>query len=125
MPYGAVASYQGIAETIGKTKAVRAVAQALHYNPVPIQIPCHRVIGSNGNLTGYTGDRVGIKKHLLEIEGGKHKRFRHSEKAHGGRLEAQSPVLPPGLLHVEGSMCRRSSFYLLSGLCRRNGLPTL
>jgi methylated-DNA-[protein]-cysteine S-methyltransferase len=69
VPYGTVVTYQGIAETIGQPQAVRAVAQALRYNPVPIHIPCHRVIGSNGNLTGYAGNLVGIKKHILEVEG--------------------------------------------------------
>jgi methylated-DNA-[protein]-cysteine S-methyltransferase len=69
VPYGTVVTYQGIAETIGKPKAVRAVAQALRHNPVPIHIPCHRVIGSDGNLTGYAGRLVGIKKQILEVEG--------------------------------------------------------
>jgi methylated-DNA-[protein]-cysteine S-methyltransferase len=69
VPYGTVVTYQGIAETIGQPKAVRAVAQALRHNPVPIHIPCHRVIGSNGNLTGYAGRLVGIKKQILEVEG--------------------------------------------------------
>jgi O-6-methylguanine DNA methyltransferase len=69
VPYGIVVTYQGIAETIGQPKAVRAVAQALRYNPVPIHIPCHRVIGSDGNLTGYAGNLVDIKKHILDVEG--------------------------------------------------------
>jgi methylated-DNA-[protein]-cysteine S-methyltransferase len=69
VPYGTVVTYQSIAETIGQPKAVRAVAQALRYNPVPIHIPCHRVIGSNGALTGYAGNLVGIKKKILEVEG--------------------------------------------------------
>lgn len=69
VPYGTVVTYQSIADTIGQPKAVRAVAQALRYNPVPIHIPCHRVIGSDGALTGYAGNLVGIKKKILEIEG--------------------------------------------------------
>lgn len=69
VPYGTVVTYQSIADTIGQSKAVRAVAQALRYNPVPIHIPCHRVIGSDGALTGYAGNLVGIKKKILEIEG--------------------------------------------------------
>ena len=69
VPYGTVVTYQGIAETIGQPKAVRAVAQALRHNPVPIHIPCHRVIGSDGNLTGYAGNLIGIKKQILEVEG--------------------------------------------------------
>lgn len=69
VPYGTVVTYQGIAETIGQPKAVRAVAQALRYNPVPIHIPCHRVIGSDGSLTGYAGNLVEIKKQILAVEG--------------------------------------------------------
>lgn len=69
VPYGTVVTYQSIADTIGQPKAVRAVAQALRYNPVPIHIPCHRVIGSDGSLTGYAGNLVGIKKKILEVEG--------------------------------------------------------
>jgi len=69
VPYGTVVTYQGIAETIGQPKAVRAVAQALRYNPVPIHIPCHRIIGSDGSLTGYAGNLVDIKKQILAVEG--------------------------------------------------------
>ncbi len=69
VPYGTVVTYQGIAEAIGQPKAVRAVAQALRHNPVPIHIPCHRVIGSDGSLTGYAGNLLEIKRRLLEVEG--------------------------------------------------------
>lgn len=69
VPYGTVVTYQAIADTIGQSKAVRAVAQALRHNPVPIHIPCHRVIGSDGALTGYAGNLVDIKKKILELEG--------------------------------------------------------
>ena len=69
IPYGTLATYLGIAHNIGQPSAVRAVAQALRYNPVPIQIPCHRIIGSNGDLTGYGGDRVTLKRDILAIEG--------------------------------------------------------
>lgn len=69
IPYGTLATYLGIAHSIGQPGAVRAVAQALRYNPVPIQIPCHRIIGSNGDLTGYGGDRVTLKRDILAIEG--------------------------------------------------------
>lgn len=69
VPYGTVVTYQGIADAIGQPKAVRAVAQALRHNPVPIHIPCHRVIGSDGALTGYAGNLVDIKKKILEVEG--------------------------------------------------------
>jgi len=69
VPYGMVVTYLSIAEAIGQPKAVRAVAQALRHNPVPIQIPCHRVIGSDGNLTGYAGNLVDVKKQILAVEG--------------------------------------------------------
>jgi methylated-DNA-[protein]-cysteine S-methyltransferase len=69
LPYGAVASYAGIAREIGAPRASRAVAQALRHNPVAIVVPCHRVIGSDGDLTGYAGDKVALKQRLLTIEG--------------------------------------------------------
>ena len=69
VPYGTVVTYQSIADTIGQSKAVRAVAQALRHNPIPIHIPCHRVIGSDGSLTGYAGNLTAIKKQILAVEG--------------------------------------------------------
>ena len=69
LPYGAVTSYGGIARRIGAPASVRAVAQALRHNPIPIAIPCHRVIGSGGDLTGYAGTRIGLKDRLLSLEG--------------------------------------------------------
>jgi O-6-methylguanine DNA methyltransferase len=69
VPYGAVSSYTGIAGELGKPAAVRAVAQALRHNPLPIVVPCHRVVGSGGDLVGYAGDRVNLKERLLGIEG--------------------------------------------------------
>jgi methylated-DNA-[protein]-cysteine S-methyltransferase len=69
IPYGAVASYAGIARDVGRPRAVRAAAQALRWNPIPIVIPCHRVIGSSGLLTGYAGGTTEKKHRLLEVEG--------------------------------------------------------
>jgi methylated-DNA-[protein]-cysteine S-methyltransferase len=69
VPYGALVSYSGIAQEIGKGSAVRAVAQALRWNPLPIVIPCHRVIGASGALTGYAGSKLGLKERLLGVEG--------------------------------------------------------
>jgi methylated-DNA-[protein]-cysteine S-methyltransferase len=69
VPYGAVIPYAGIAQEVGKGSAVRAVAQALRWNPLPIVIPCHRVIGTSGALTGYAGGKVGLKQKLLSLEG--------------------------------------------------------
>src|SRR6202007_229143 len=68
VPDGAVSSYTGIAGDVGKPSAVRAVAQALRHNPVPIVVPCHRIVGSDGNLTGYAGNLVEIKKQILAVE---------------------------------------------------------
>lgn len=68
IPYGETRSYTDIAESIDNPKAVRAIGSANKNNPVPIIIPCHRVIGKNGDLVGYCGDKIHIKKKLLEIE---------------------------------------------------------
>ena len=68
IPYGKTASYKEQAIKIGNPKAVRAVANANGHNRVAIVIPCHRVIGSDGNLTGYAGG-LDRKKWLLELEG--------------------------------------------------------
>ncbi|MBI4012578.1 MAG: methylated-DNA--[protein]-cysteine S-methyltransferase [Candidatus Rokubacteria bacterium] len=68
IPYGAVVSYAGLAREIGRPRAVRAAAQALRWNPLPIVIPCHRVVGSSGALTGYAGGEA-TKRKLLEVEG--------------------------------------------------------
>lgn len=67
IPYGETKSYGDITKQIGKEKAVRAVGGANHVNPISIVIPCHRVIGKNGNLTGYGGG-LEVKEKLLELE---------------------------------------------------------
>lgn len=69
IPYGEVKSYLQIAEAIGNPKSVRAVGQANRANQVPIIIPCHRVIGKNGDLVGFAGDKTNAKRFLLELEG--------------------------------------------------------
>lgn len=68
IPYGVVASYGEIANRIGNPKASRAVGMANNRNRIPIIIPCHRVIGKKGNLTGYSGG-IDIKQWLLQLEG--------------------------------------------------------
>lgn len=68
IPYGQITTYKYIAVKLGNEKAVRAVGMANSRNPVPLFIPCHRVIGTNGELTGYRGD-LATKKVLLKIEG--------------------------------------------------------
>lgn len=68
IPYGEVRTYKEIAEKIGNGKASRAVGMANNKNPIPIIIPCHRVIGSNNKLVGY-GLGLDMKKYLLNLEG--------------------------------------------------------
>ena len=75
IPYGATASYGDIAKRIGRPKAVRAVGAANGRNPIPIIIPCHRVIGSTGKLTGFGGG-IPTKKALLKLEL-EHSQFLH------------------------------------------------
>lgn len=67
IPYGATRSYCEVARALGKPKAARAVGQAIGRNPVAIIVPCHRVIGSDGGLTGYGGG-LDRKKALLDLE---------------------------------------------------------
>jgi methylated-DNA-[protein]-cysteine S-methyltransferase len=68
VPYGRTISYADLAQRIGKPSAVRAVGAANGANPIPVIIPCHRVIGSNGTLTGYGGG-IERKQWLLALEG--------------------------------------------------------
>lgn len=67
IPFGYTTTYSEIAQRIGKKNAARAVGSANHHNPLPIVIPCHRVIGKNGKLTGFAAG-VNIKQKLLNIE---------------------------------------------------------
>jgi methylated-DNA-[protein]-cysteine S-methyltransferase len=68
IPYGEVRSYGDIARAIGRASAARAVGAANGRNPLPIVVPCHRVIGGNGRLTGFAGG-LQAKQTLLQIEG--------------------------------------------------------
>ena len=68
IPYGETRSYGEIAAQIGRPKAVRAVGAANGRNPLPIVIPCHRVIGADGRLTGFGGG-LETKRYLLDLEG--------------------------------------------------------
>jgi methylated-DNA-[protein]-cysteine S-methyltransferase len=74
IPYGETVSYMDIAERIGDRKAVRAVGLANGRNPIAIIVPCHRVIGANGKLTGYAGG-LWRKERLLSLERGEPARF--------------------------------------------------
>lgn len=68
IPYGKTKTYGEIAESLGLKKGARAVGNANNKNPLPIIIPCHRVIGASGSLVGYGGG-LNIKRTLLDIEG--------------------------------------------------------
>lgn len=68
IPYGELVSYKSVATAVGKVKGVRAVASAVGRNPLTLIIPCHRVVGSDGSLTGYAGG-LERKKKILGIEG--------------------------------------------------------
>jgi methylated-DNA-[protein]-cysteine S-methyltransferase len=76
IPYGTTLSYGDIAKRIGRPKAVRAVGAANGRNPIPIIIPCHRVIGSSGDMTGFGGG-IPTKEALLRLE------LEHSQFPHG------------------------------------------
>ena len=68
IPYGETRTYGELAAAIDSPNASRAVGMANHRNPIPIVIPCHRVIGANGTLTGYAGG-LEVKRKLLALEG--------------------------------------------------------
>ena len=68
IPYGTSMAYVKVAQACGDAKMVRAVAAAIAKNPILIAVPCHRVIGSDGSLVGYSGG-INVKRQLLELEG--------------------------------------------------------
>jgi methylated-DNA-[protein]-cysteine S-methyltransferase len=68
IPYGGVSTYADMARSAGSPRAARAAGNALHNNPIPIVVPCHRVLHSGGGLGGYGGG-LPMKKHLLKLEG--------------------------------------------------------
>lgn len=68
IPYGKTVTYGEIAEDIGHPRAARAVGKAVGDNPIPLVIPCHRVVGSNRTLTGFAGG-LHLKEYLLRLEG--------------------------------------------------------
>lgn len=68
IPFGETRSYAEIAQSVKRPRAFRAVGMANHCNPIPVIIPCHRVVGSDGSLTGYAGG-LEAKRILLHLEG--------------------------------------------------------
>ena len=79
IPYGEVVTYMDVSHSIGNPQAIRAVSQAIGSNPLSILIPCHRVVGSNGTLTGYAGG-IEAKRCLLELEKGQEKGKKRAQK---------------------------------------------
>ncbi len=68
VPFGETTTYGALANRVGAPRAARAVGTVMNRNPLPIVLPCHRVVGSNGSLTGYGGG-LHVKEHLLRFEG--------------------------------------------------------
>jgi len=68
VPYGQLETYGALAAKVGRPRAARAVGTAMNRNPIPIVLPCHRVVGADGSLTGYAGG-LHVKRALLELEG--------------------------------------------------------
>jgi methylated-DNA-[protein]-cysteine S-methyltransferase len=68
VPYGRTDTYGALAARVGRPKAARAVGTVMNRNPIPIVLPCHRIVGATGALTGYAGG-IEVKRALLELEG--------------------------------------------------------
>ncbi|MGZ4339737.1 MAG: methylated-DNA--[protein]-cysteine S-methyltransferase [Gaiellaceae bacterium] len=68
VPYGRTETYGALAAKVGRPRAARAVGTVMNRNPIPIVLPCHRIVGSNGSLTGYAGG-LDVKLRLLQLEG--------------------------------------------------------
>jgi methylated-DNA-[protein]-cysteine S-methyltransferase len=68
IPYGHLDTYGALAARVGRPRAARAVGTVMNRNPIPIVLPCHRIVGANGSLTGYGGG-LHVKRALLELEG--------------------------------------------------------
>ncbi len=68
VPYGETDTYGALAAKAGRPRAARAVGTVMNRNPIPIVLPCHRIVGASGALTGYAGG-LDVKRHLLRLEG--------------------------------------------------------
>jgi methylated-DNA-[protein]-cysteine S-methyltransferase len=68
VPYGRTETYGSLAAKVGRPRAARAVGTVMNRNPIPIVLPCHRILGANGSLTGYAGG-LDVKLRLLQLEG--------------------------------------------------------
>jgi O-6-methylguanine DNA methyltransferase len=94
IPAGETRSYADIAAAIGRPRAVRAVGAAQAANPLPILIPCHRVIGTDGTLTGYAGG-LDVKQWLLEHEASRSERRQGTVQVQRSRRPPVGPVAKP------------------------------
>jgi methylated-DNA-[protein]-cysteine S-methyltransferase len=92
--YGETVSYGQLADQIGRPTAARAVGLANGRNPVSIIVPCHRVVGSDGSLTGYGGG-LGNKRRLLDLERGEHPLIDSGPGRHSPALRPSSPTPAP------------------------------
>jgi O-6-methylguanine DNA methyltransferase len=108
IPYGAVRSYAGIAGELGKPAATRAVAQALRWNPLPIVVPCHRVIGASGALIGYAGNKVTLKQRLLAVEGVRTRPADHDFRIEREAMYVRAQQDTEYCVPTCGSLARRS-----------------
>ena len=95
------------AGVLGKPAATRAVAQALRWNPLPIVVPCHRVIGASGALTGYAGNRVMLKQRLLAVEGVQARKAEHDFRVVREAMYARDHDDPAYCLPTCGSIGQR------------------
>jgi methylated-DNA-[protein]-cysteine S-methyltransferase len=93
IPYGQTCSYGDIAREIGRPQAFRAVGLANHDNPIAIIVPCHRVLGTNGALTGYGGG-LSTKEKLLKLEGAKFLPTKSSLKSVKEKGTSQQATFP-------------------------------
>ncbi|MBF0111897.1 MAG: methylated-DNA--[protein]-cysteine S-methyltransferase [Desulfamplus sp.] len=84
IPFGITVSYKSVAKKVGNPKGCRAVGGAIGKNPIPIIIPCHRVVGSDGSLTGFSSG-LDIKRYLLNLEGVKMLSSSSSSSCHSSR----------------------------------------
>ena len=91
IPYGETRSYAEVAREIGRPKAFRAVGQANHDNPLAIIVPCHRVLGASGTLTGYGGG-LSTKEMLLRLEGAVYKSAARTSSLHAEKKEEENSL---------------------------------
>ena len=126
IPYGAVTSYARVASAIGQPTASRAVAQALRWNPIPVVVPCHRVVGSSGALVGYAGDKTDLKQRLLAIEGVRTRRTAHdyaiARDAMYARLEDEREYCVPSCPGLSSTSLARLTLYGTRETAEASGL---